>query len=144
MQCSPLCCADKLRDLRSGHLAKRGIIGKFTRYFMTAGAAAAIDFGGFVVLQHLQVPVVPAAAASFGLAALVNYGLTSRYVFGRKLSLRTFFIFLAGALAGFCVNVSVTALGALVLGIWPAAAKLFGIGTAFLVNFLINLRIVFR
>jgi len=42
------------------------------------------------------------------------------------------------------VNVSVTLVGSLYLGIAPVLAKIIGVGTAFLVNFWLNLRIVFR
>jgi putative flippase GtrA len=48
---------------------------------------------------------------------------------------------MAAALIGLTVNIGVTLLGAFVVGLPPLAAKLMGI---VIVNFLINLRIVFR
>jgi putative flippase GtrA len=51
---------------------------------------------------------------------------------------------MAAALIGLTVNIGVTLLGAFVVGLPPLAAKLMGIVIAFIVNFLINLRIVFR
>jgi putative flippase GtrA len=42
------------------------------------------------------------------------------------------------------VNVGVTLLGVFAMGLPPIAAKVMGIGIAFIVNFLINLRVVFH
>jgi putative flippase GtrA len=117
---------------------------KLFRYFLTAGTAAVVDVGGFAALCALHVPIAPSAVASFCAATVVNYLLTSRYVFDRTATIRGFGIFFIAAVGGLAVNVSVTLAGSLYLGIAPVLAKVAGVGTAFLVNFWLNLRIVFR
>jgi putative flippase GtrA len=117
---------------------------KLVGYFFTAGTAAIVDVGGFAVLSHMGVPIAVAAVASFCVATVVNYLLTSHWVFARSVSLRGFGVFFAAAVGGLLVNVSVTMFGSLYLGIAPVLAKICGVGTAFLVNFWLNLRIVFR
>lgn len=117
---------------------------KLVRYFFTAGTAAVVDVGGFAVLCRIGVHIAVAAVASFCVATVVNYLLTSRCVFQQSASLRGFGVFFVAAVGGLMVNVSVTLLGSLYLGIAPVLAKVVGVGTAFLVNFWLNLRIVFR
>lgn len=121
-----------------------GFQGKLVRYFFTAGTAAIVDVGGFAVLSLAHVHVAVAAVASFCLATIVNYLLTSRYVFYGAPTLRGFALFFIAAVGGLLVNVSVTVIGSLYLNIAPVLAKIFGVGTAFLVNFWLNLAIVFR
>lgn len=118
--------------------------GKLVRYFFTAGAAAIVDVGGFAALRLTPLPIEVSAVASFLAATVVNYLLTSRYVFKQLPTLRGYGLFLAAALGGLLVNVAVTLVGSLYLGIAPVLAKLIGVGTAFLVNFWLNLRLVFR
>ncbi len=121
-----------------------GVRDKLLRYFLTAGAAAIVDVGGFAALCFVRVPVPAAAVASFCIATVVNYTLSSRYAFGQAASVRGFALFFIAALGGLTVNVSVTLIGSLYLGILPVLAKLIGVGTAFLTNFWLNLRVVFR
>ncbi len=52
---------------------------KLFRYFLTAGAASVVDVGGFALLcLTAHVPVAVSAVASFCVAAVVNYLLSSR------------------------------------------------------------------
>lgn len=120
------------------------LLTKLLRYVLTAGVAAVVDVGGFVLLTGAGVGLLPAAVLSFVVAAAVNYLLTSRFVFARGASARGFGLFFAGALVGLAINVGVTVLAATELGLPPGAAKLLGVGVAFLVNFAINAGIVFR
>ncbi len=122
----------------------RDLLSKLVRYGMTGGIAAIVDAGGFALLIRLGLAIVASAAASFCVAALVNYWLTSRFVFGQGKSARGFVFFFAVALIGLAVNVGVTSAGAYWIGLPPLVAKIAGIGTAFLVNFALNLGIVFR
>jgi putative flippase GtrA len=117
---------------------------KLVRYFFTAGTAAVVDVGGFGILCRMGTPIAVAAVASFCVATVVNYLLTSRCVFQQSASLRGFGVFFVAAVGGLMVNVSVTLLGSLYFGVAPVLAKVIGVGTAFLVNFWLNLRIVFR
>jgi putative flippase GtrA len=117
---------------------------KLFRYFRTAGTAAFVDVGGFGLLCLTPIPIAVSAVTSFCLATVVNFLLTSRYVFNRAPSMRGFGLFVVAAVGGLIVNVSVTLMGSLYLGIPPVLAKIVGVGTAFLLNFWLNLRIVFR
>lgn len=122
----------------------RAHINGLLRYVVTGGAAAVVDLGGFLILTSQNVAVAPAAIISFVAAAVVNYMLTSRFVFASKASLRRFVLFFAVALVGLAVNVGVTVLAATVLRLPPGFAKVIGIGTAFLLNFALNAGVVFR
>ena len=121
-----------------------GTRSKLLRYFFTAGAAAIVDVGGFAALGLTPIPIQVSAVASFCVATVVNYLLTSRYVFNQLPTMQGYGLFLAAAVGGLLVNVSVTLVGSFYLGIAPVLAKLIGVGIAFLVNFWLNLRVVFR
>ncbi len=117
---------------------------KFLRYFFTGGVAAIVDAGGFALLHKVGIATLPAAVASFSVAAIVNFLLTSRFVFRQHATGRRFTLFLVAALFGLTVNVGVTMLTIMYFGIDPILAKIVGIGAAFFINFLLNLCIVFR
>lgn len=119
-------------------------ISKLLPYAMTGGIAAIVDAGGFALLVNSGFGVAASGVLSFCIAAVVNYLLTSRFVFNFEASLHGFALFFSGALVGLSVNVGLTLLGVFVFGLEPLVAKLIGIATAFFVNFLINLRVVFR
>jgi putative flippase GtrA len=119
-------------------------VSKLLRYGVTGGIAAVVDAGGFALLVNAKLSIFAAGCLSFCIAALVNYSLTSRFAFNREATLRGLAAFTAAALIGLMVNVGVTLLGVFTMGLPPLAAKLMGIGTAFIVNFLINLRFVFH
>jgi len=121
-----------------------GALSKLLPYAMTGGIAAIVDAGGFALLLNAGLGIATAGVLSFCAAAVVNYLLTSRFVFGRELSARGFALFFSAALIGLSINVGLTLIGFYVLALPPLVAKLIGIGTAFFVNFLINLRVVFR
>ena len=122
----------------------RDLATKFAGYVLSGGAAAVVDAGGFVLFLHVGLTTVPAAIMSFGIAAAVNFLLSAQFVFKQKRSYRGFLTFLAAALAGLAVNVSVTVAVAVLLGVPPILAKIVGIGMAFSLNFVLNLRVVFR
>ena len=120
------------------------LVRNFLKYGVTGGTAAIVDAGGFVLLVNAGLNIVVASWLSFCVAALVNYSLTSRFVFNREATVRGLVAFTAAALVGLMVNIGVTLLAVFTVGLPPLAAKLAGIGTAFIVNFLINLRVVFH
>jgi putative flippase GtrA len=117
---------------------------KLVRYFFTAGTAAIVDIGGFAALRLTPMPLAIAAVVSFLAATVVNYLLSSRYAFNQTATVRGYGLFLLAALGGLIANVSVTLAGSFYLGIAPVFAKIIGVGTAFLLNFWLNLRVVFR
>jgi len=120
------------------------MISKFVRYIGTGGAAAIFDVSGFHVLLNAGLPIAIAASLSWLIAAFVNYHLTSRFVFDQAASRGRLLQFLVGAAAGLSINVSVTLICATMISITPMLSKVIGIGTAFIVNFFINLLWVFR
>lgn len=122
----------------------RELLAKLGRYGLTGGAAAVVDAGGFALLMTASLPVALAGTLSFSVAALVNYWLSSRFVFGQGRTAGGFALFFAVAILGLGVNVGVTVAAVEVLGLPPILGKILGIGTAFLVNFALNLGIVFR
>jgi len=122
----------------------RDFVWRLLQYAVTGGIAAVVDAGGFVLLVDAKLSIVVAGCLSFCIAALVNYNLTSQFVFNRAPTLRGFAPFMAAALIGLTVNIGITSMGVFVLGLPPLAAKLTGIAVAFIINFLINLRIVFH
>lgn len=122
----------------------RAVLIKLVRYGVTGGIAAIVDAGGFALLLRAGLSVAAAGTLSFCIAALVNYGLSSRFVFDRGASAQGFAKFFVVALLGLAVNLGVTLAGVYWVGLPPVVAKIVGIGTAFLVNFALNLLIVFR
>ena len=120
------------------------MVTKFVRYAITGGTAAVVDFIVFLLLLTLSLPVVVCAIASWIVAAVVNYLLTSRFVFSRRPSPSHGLKFVAIAAIGLSINVGVTTVCADYLSVAPALAKALGTGTAFIFNFLANVRIVFR
>jgi putative flippase GtrA len=122
----------------------RELISKLLRYAITGGIAAIVDVGVFALLIKVDLGIAPASVLSFCLAALVNYRLTSQFVFSQDATIYGFTRFLVAAGIGLAANVGVTLIGAFVLGLPPLIAKLVGIGTAFFANFALNMLIVFR
>ena len=111
---------------------------------MTGGFASIVDFGIFVFLLDLSLPVAQTAIISFSIAALINYNLTSTFVFKENKSLKRFILFFLFAIFGLLINVSITIWLTTVL-LFPAVfSKISAIGVTFLVNFIMNFSIVFR
>lgn len=120
------------------------MLGQLGRYLITGGIAAVVDVGGFALLYRSGLALAPAAILSFCAAALVNYRLSARFVFGARPNRAGFALFFAVALAGLAINVGVTILLARGLGLLPELAKLGGVGIAFLANFAMNRAVVFH
>jgi putative flippase GtrA len=120
------------------------VVPKLIRYFFMAGAAAIVDVGGFAFLCLTPMPIAVAAATSFCIATVAKFPLVCRYVFNCSPTFKGFGLFFVAATGGLCINVCVTAVGSLYLGIEPVVAKIIGVGSTFLINFWVNLRIVFR
>jgi putative flippase GtrA len=120
------------------------LLRKFLTYVITGGTAAVVDFASFFVLERSGADLVLAAVLSFGLGTIFNYVLTSIYVFRLKPTPRRYFGFLGGALIGACVNVGITIFAARLFGVSPVMAKTTGLALAFVVNFTLNILVVFR
>jgi putative flippase GtrA len=122
----------------------RGILSKLARYVVTGGISAVVDAGGFALLLKAGLVVALAGTLSFCISALGNYLMTSRFVFARQATRQGFALFFVAALIGLSVNLGVTLAGVYLIGLQPVIAKVAGIGVAFLVNFCLNLLVVFR
>ena len=114
-------------------------------YLATGGLAAVVDIGGFHLLEPRLGGVLLPAALSFVVAAIVNYSLSSLWVYRRRWrSARRAALFGLFALVGLAINSGATWALATWLPIHPTLAKTGGVGIAFLANFLMNTFIVFR
>jgi putative flippase GtrA len=114
-------------------------------YLMVGGLAAVVDIGLFHLLAPSFHGVLLPAAASFAVAAVVNYSLSSLWVYRRRWrSLRRAALFLLFALVGLCINAGVTWWLATTFPIAPTLAKTGGVAVAFAANFLMNTFIVFH
>ena len=112
---------------------------------MVGGLAAVVDIGLFHLLsQRLHGLLLP-AIASFVAAAVVNYSLSSLWVYRRQWrSLRRATLFFMLACVGLLINAGATWWLGSTLPIAPTLAKIGGVATAFVANFLMNTFIVFR
>jgi putative flippase GtrA len=119
------------------------VLSRLLRYAMTGGIAAVVDLGTFSVLCHTFLPIATAATLSFLPAALVNYMLSTVFVFNGEFGAAKFAKFLAFAVVGLAFNLSMTVLVAAVTPAPAPLAKAIGIGTAFLFNFWLNSVFVF-
>jgi len=122
----------------------RSFLAKLFGYGLTGGIAAGVDVGVFAALIHGNETIVVAGTTSFCFAAIVNYFLSSRFVFRTKMSPAGFVRFFCGALVGLVVNVGLTIGTRLLFGVPPVLGKVIGIGVAFSVNFAINWLFVFQ
>lgn len=118
-------------------------IKKVLAYAAAGGVAAVVDIGIFTALFHQVDNHVVLAAFSFMIAAVVNYCLSSFYVFQTSLSFKRFLLFLYFAAIGFVINVSLTIAALSLISTNPAVAKLFGVGVAFFFNYVLNRTLVF-
>jgi putative flippase GtrA len=113
-------------------------------YTLVGGLAAGVDIGGFHWLAPRLEPLLLAAVSSFVLAAMVNYTLSSLWVYRRPWrSLRRAALFLAFACLGLAVNAGVTWWLASAWPVHATLAKVGGVATAFGINFWMNTRLVF-
>ena len=113
-------------------------------YTLAGGLAACVDIGGFHWLAPRLQPLLLAAVLSFVLAAMVNYTVSSLWVYRRRWrSLRRVALFLAFACVGLAVNAGVTWWLASTLPLHATLAKVGGVATAFGINFWMNTQLVF-
>jgi len=113
-------------------------------YTLAGGLAAGVDVGGFHWLAPRLEPLLLAAVLSFVLAAMVNYTLSSLWVYRRPWrSLRRATLFLGLACVGLAVNAGVTWWLASTWPVHATLAKVGGVATAFGINFWMNTRLVF-
>ena len=126
-------------------LAKPRLARQALGYLVVGGLAAVVDISLFHLLAQRLNGLLLAAVISFAVAAVVNYSLSSLWVYRRQWrSWRRAGMFLVFASVGLCINAGVTWWLGSTLPIAPVMAKVGGVGTAFVANFLVNTFIVFR
>ena len=131
---------DPAKTLAAPRLARQAL-----GYLVVGGLAAVVDIGLFHLLTQRLDGLLLAAAMSFAVAAVVNYSLSSLWVYRRAWrSWRRASMFLLFASVGLCINAGVTWWLGGTLPIAPTLAKVGGVGVAFVANFLMNTFIVFR
>jgi putative flippase GtrA len=117
---------------------------QFLRYVLTGGSAAIVDLSIFALLTAYKVPVLEAAVGSFLVAVVENYVVTSLFVYKTPLRALLLLKFAAFAALGLVINAGVTVALINTIGLMPVLAKVGGIGTAFVFNFVINTLVVFK
>jgi putative flippase GtrA len=128
-----------------GHGRLRTLARQGLGYLVTGGAAAIVDIGGFHLLAPVMGGVLLPAVLSFLVAAVVNYSLSSVWVFRRQWrSIRRVALFLLFASVGLAINAGATWVLASTLPIHATFAKIGGVAIAFVANFLMNAFFVFR
>ena len=129
-----------MSTLRTPALARQAL-----GYLLVGGLAAVVDIGLFHLMVSRVDGVLLPAVGSFLVAAVVNYMLSSVWVYRRQWrSLRRASQFLLFALVGLCINAGMTWWLAQAFTMVPTLAKIGGVGIAFGANFLMNTFIVFR
>ncbi len=114
-------------------------------YTLAGGLAAVVDIGGFHLLAPRMQGVLAAAAWSFVAAAIVNYLLSSVWVYQRDWrSWRRAAWFFVFACMGLSINAGMTWWLAQALPLHPTLAKAGGVAAAFGINFVVNTRWVFQ
>jgi putative flippase GtrA len=114
-------------------------------YLVVGGFCFCVDVGGFVALRYRQLPVLPASAASFVTATLVNYLLCRALVFrsgrfSRPEEVSRLFVI---AVIGLGLNSAAVWLLAEVLGVDPTLAKILAVVPVSAWNYLGRRSIVF-
>ena len=117
------------------------------RYFVVGGIATIVDVALFLFFaQHLGLPYLRVAVATFVAATLVNYWLSIRYVFvsGQRFRRRweVTLVFAVSA-AGLAFNSLILWVGVERLGLGLLASKLAATGVVFFWNFLARRILVF-
>lgn len=78
------------------------------------------------------------------MATVVNFFLTARWVFSTPANLHGYVLFLSGATFGALINVTLTIVGVASLDLPRVVAKMTAVAVTLLVNFWINVLVVFR
>ena len=114
-------------------------------YLVVGGICFCVDVGGFVALRYWRFPVLPASAASFVTANLVNYLLCRAFVFrsGRLSRPEELSRLFGVAVVGLGLNSAAVWLLAGVLGANPTLATVLGVFPVFAWNYLGRRTMVF-
>lgn len=129
-------------------VALRAVNSTFLRYVAASGVALCVDMGSFLVLLHLGMAAMAAAALSYSLGILVHWLVSSRGVFTASTAApgprrtRQKALFAGSALVGLALT-SVIVGSAAAAGIDPRLAKPVAVAVSFLVTWGLRNRVVF-
>ena len=130
------------------HIALRAANTTFVRYVAASGVALCADMGAFLVLLHLGMAAMMAAALSYSLGILVHWLVSSRGVFIASTAdrgprrTRQKALFTASALVGLALTSAIVGTAA-AAGIDPRLAKPVAVAVSFLVTWGLRNRVVF-
>lgn len=137
--------------LASERLAERmPLATQLTRFVLTGGVSAVVDYGLLVAGMALGLAHAPAKAISWVFGTLTAYAINSRWTFDAKGSKATLAAVIALYLTTFVLQVGTFALVFPVLEGWwgTAAAQIVGFviaqGLATTVNFIVQRAFIFR
>jgi putative flippase GtrA len=122
-------------------------IRRLLRYTGVNLASVSVDYGIFLALTHAyDIPVI-ASIIAYGVALILNYDLSKRFVFGsggsHKSEKRLFTEFMATGLLGLVLTAVATAIGVHGFGFSPMLAKTIAVLICFVTLYIIRSRLVF-
>jgi putative flippase GtrA len=128
-------------------LSRHEMLPQLLRYVLVSGAALALDFAVFLVLNGVIGHPTLSGVAGYSAGIVVHYFLSRRFVFDAtrspKAAHRLFAEFAASGLVGLIVTAGVIAVATASFGLAPIAAKVLASGASFIGVFLIRRSIVF-
>ncbi|MBV9346946.1 MAG: GtrA family protein [Pseudolabrys sp.] len=131
-------------DIRLG---KHGLLRKALSFGLVGVFNAGVDFCIFsVAYLVLALPIIGANLLAWLVAVTSSYVLNTKFTFaaesGRRLSVRSYFMFAVAQLAGFLANTATVFACSYFMPV--LVGKVLAIGASFLVNFSLSNFVVFR
>ena len=122
----------------------------YIRYFAVSLVALAVDLGVFLALLSTALASVPASAIGYSAGILAHWVLSSRKVFGDRVSARGTTartqqkaMFVLSALLGLVVTVAIVA-GGNMIAVDPRISKMFAIAVSFQMTYFLRNLLIFR
>jgi putative flippase GtrA len=122
----------------------------YMRYLVVSVGALSVDLGLFLILLHFGVVSMAASAIGYSVGIAVHWFLSSRKVFGDRVSDRGTAertqqkaMFVMSALLGLGMTTAIVGAGD-ALGFDPRVAKIVAIGISFQLTYLLRNVIIFR
>ncbi len=122
----------------------------YLRYLVVSFGALAVDLGLFLLLLYGGMISAIAAAIGYSAGIVVHWFLTSRKVFGDRVSgkgtterLHQKILFLVSALLGLGITMAIVGVCD-ALGLDPRIAKIIAIGVSFQITYILRNVVIFR
>ena len=131
-----------------GASVRRRRLERLTRYTGVNIVSVTVDYAVFLALTQATGHPTTSSVAAYGLALILNYGLSRQFVFGRegfhKGERRLFTEFVLTGLLGLVLTALVTWLGVHAVGLKPLVAKTAAVLVCFIALYAIRSRLVFQ